>query len=165
MSEPNQIDGGTPESGDCGCTGTTAAPELRKGWGADLPMVLLIAMLGVVVMFGLYHPVIVEGTSMLPQLENEDRLFINQVAYSRLGSLVGESIQRGDVVVFRFPQNLEKSYIKRVIAVPGDVLQIDHGQVFINGAAVPEPYVPARFTDERSISPDDAATGQVFRHG
>ena len=75
----------------------------------------------------LYQPVRVEGTSMLPMLEDQDRLFINKLAY-RVGD-----IQRGDVVVFLYPHDHEKSYIKRVIALPGDTLRIDHGQVYVNG--------------------------------
>ncbi len=92
----------------------------------------------------LYQPVGVEGTSMLPMLEDQDRLFINKLAYR-----VGE-IQRGDVVVFLYPHDHEKSYIKRVIALPGDQLRIDHGEVYVNGARVKEPYVPRQFEDDRS---------------
>jgi signal peptidase I len=81
---------------------------------------------------------------MLPMLEDQDRLFINKMAY-RLGE-----IHRGDVVVFLYPRDHAKSYIKRVIAVPGDDLRIDHGQVYVNGNPVAEKYVPMRFTDDRS---------------
>jgi signal peptidase I len=81
---------------------------------------------------------------MLPMLEDQDRLFINKLAY-RVGD-----IHRGDVVVFLYPHDHEKSYIKRVIALPGDDLKIDHGQVYVNGARVEEQYVPKRFEDDRS---------------
>ena len=64
---------------------------------------------------------------MLPRLEDRDRLFINKFVYHV------EAIERGDVVVFRYPRDPEKSYIKRVIALPGDRLRIDHGQVWVNG--------------------------------
>jgi signal peptidase I len=81
---------------------------------------------------------------MLPRLEDQDRLFITKLAYR-----VGE-IHRGDVVVFLYPHDHEKSYIKRVIALPGDELRIDHGQVYVNGASVEESYVPKLFEDDRS---------------
>ena len=81
---------------------------------------------------------------MLPVLEDQDRLFINKLAYR-----VGE-IHRGDVVVFLYPRDHEKSYIKRVIALPGDDLRIDHGKVFVNGKRLAEGYVPTRFADDRS---------------
>lgn len=110
-------------------------------WLRDL--VVSVVVSAFIIVF-LYQPVRVEGTSMLPMLEDQDRLFINKLAYR-----VGE-IHRGDVVVFLYPHDHEKSYIKRVIAVPGDDLKIDHGQVYVNGEAVKEPYVPQRFVDDRS---------------
>jgi signal peptidase I len=110
-------------------------------WLRDL--VVSVVVSAFIIVF-LYQPVRVEGTSMLPMLEDQDRLFINKLAYR-----VGE-IHRGDVVVFLYPHDHEKSYIKRVIAVPGDDLKIDHGQVYVNGEAVKEPYVPQRFADDRS---------------
>jgi signal peptidase I len=110
-------------------------------WLRDL--VVSVVVSAFIIIF-LYQPVRVEGTSMLPVLEDEDRLVVNKLAYR-----VGE-IHRGDVVVFLYPHDHEKSYIKRVIAGPGDDLKIDHGQVYVNGAPVAEPYVPKRFTDDRS---------------
>ena len=107
-------------------------------------MVVSIAVSTFIIIF-LYQPVRVEGTSMLPMLEDQDRLFINKMAY-RVGD-----IQRGDVVVFLYPHDHQKSYIKRVIAVPGDDLKIDHGHVVVNGRAVAENYVPPRFEDDRSL--------------
>lgn len=122
-----------------------AQQETPKGvmhsWLRDLVVSVIVSAF--IIIF-LYQPVRVEGTSMLPRLEDQDRLFINKMAY-RVGD-----IQRGDVVVFLYPHDHEKSYIKRVIALPGDTLQIDHGQVYVNGKQVAEPYVPARFEDDRS---------------
>ena len=110
-------------------------------WLRDL--VISIVVSAFIIIF-LYQPVRVEGTSMLPRLEDQDRLFINKLAYR-----VGE-IHRGDVVVFLYPHDHEKSYIKRVIALPGDELRIDHGQVYVNRAPVEESYVPKLFEDDRS---------------
>ena len=81
---------------------------------------------------------------MLPVLEDQDRVIINKMAFH-----VGD-IHRGDVVVFHYPRDQTKSYIKRVVALPGDRLRIDHGRLIVNGRFVPEPYVPLRFADERS---------------
>jgi signal peptidase I len=110
-------------------------------WVRDLVVSVVVSTF--IIIF-LYQPVRVEGTSMLPMLEDQDRLFINKLAY-RLGE-----VHRGDVVVFLYPHDHEKSYIKRVIALPGDDLRIDHGQVYVNGNAIDEKYVPLRFTDDRS---------------
>lgn len=116
-----------------------------RAWVRDL--VVSIAVSAFIIVF-LYQPVRVEGTSMLPQLRDQDRLFINKMAYHV------EDIRRGDVVVFLYPRDHSKSYIKRVIALPGDNLRIDHGQVYVNGKAIVEKYVPIRFEDERSL-PDE----------
>jgi signal peptidase I len=114
------------------------------GWHSWLrDLVVSVAISAFIIVF-LYQPVRVEGTSMLPMLEDQDRLFINKVAY-RMGE-----IHRGDVVVFQYPRDHTKSYIKRVIALPGDRLRIDDGQVYVNGERMLEPYVPNRFSDDRS---------------
>ena len=106
---------------------------------------ILSVFVSIFIIVFLYQPVRVEGTSMLPMLEDQDRLFINKMAYR-----VGE-IHRSDVVVFLYPHDHEKSYIKRVIALPGDDLRIDHGRVYVNGKVITEDYVPGRFADDRSM--------------
>ena len=120
-------------------------PEGRalRLWMRD--MVVSIAASFFIITF-LYQPVKVEGTSMLPRLEDKDRLFINKFAYHF------EKIHRGDVVVFYYPRDPEKSYIKRVIALPGDNLRVDEGRVFVNGRRIAEPYVPPMFRDTRSMA-------------
>jgi signal peptidase I len=106
---------------------------------------LLSAAASILIITFLYQPVRVEGTSMLPRLEDEDRLFINKFVYHI------SSIERGDVVVFHYPRDPQKSYIKRVIALPGDRLRIDHGTVWLNGKPLTEPYVPEEFRDSVSM--------------
>ena len=105
---------------------------------------LFSAAASVLIITFLYQPVRVEGTSMLPRLVDQDRLFINKIVYHF------ESIERGDVVVFRYPRNTQVSYIKRIIALPGDTVRIDRGQVYVNDKPLDEPYVPAEFRDARS---------------
>ena len=147
MEEPQQPDEGRTQ--DPAETPTLQAPEGTgvRSWARDLVVSVLVSVF--IILF-LYQPVRVEGTSMLPMLEDQDRLFINKFAYSRLGSMVGDQIHRGDVVVFLYPHDHTKSYIKRVIALPGDDLKIDHGEVYVNGNPIEEKYVPKRFTDDRS---------------
>src|SRR5437016_6337296 len=133
-------------SSDAAAGAESVAPAKPRKSGAHSwvrDLIVSVAVSTFIIIF-LYQPVRVEGTSMLPMLEDQDRLFINKLAYR-----VGE-IHRGDVVVFLYPHDHEKSYIKRVIAGPGDTLKIDHGQVYVNGAPVEEPYVPKRFADDRS---------------
>ncbi|WP_424166117.1 signal peptidase I [Terracidiphilus sp.] len=111
-------------------------------WVRDL---LIAVVASVFMILFLYQPVRVEGTSMLPRLEDHDRLFINKFVYHF------SAIQHGDVVVFHYPRDPEKSYIKRVIAVPGDRLRIDGGDVILNGRRLEEPYVPDEYRDSRSL--------------
>jgi signal peptidase I len=96
---------------------------------------------------------------MLPRLEDHDRLFINKFVYHFA------AIERGDVVVFHYPRDPEKSYIKRVIALPGDRLRIDHGTVWINDKRQGENYVPDEFQDTRSFAEMTIPAGTYFMMG
>ncbi len=136
-----QDPGEKPDIGRPTGRGPVSGKSTVHSWVRDL---VISVMVSAFIIIFLYQPVCVEGTSMLPMLEDQDRLFINKMAYR-----VGE-IHRGDVVVFLYPRDHSKSYIKRVIAVPGDDLRIDHGQVYVNGSQVDEKYVPKRFADDRS---------------
>lgn len=119
----------------------------RKSMGVMLWLrdLLVATIASVLIITFLYQPVRVEGTSMLPRLEDRDRLFINKFVYHIA------AIERGDVVVFRYPRDVEKSYIKRVIALPGDTLRVDLGHVYVNGKLLHEPYVPTEYRDTRSL--------------
>jgi signal peptidase I len=125
----------------------TPAPARKSGgvglWLRDL---FVSAIASVLIITFLYQPVRVEGTSMLPRLEDRDRLFINKFVYHV------SSIKRDDVVVFHYPRDPEKSYIKRVIALPGDRLRIDHGVVYLNDKRLAENYVPEEYRDSRSMA-------------
>ena len=96
---------------------------------------------------------------MAPQLHDQDRLFINKFAYQF------EKIDRDDVVVFYYPRDTQKSYIKRVIGLPGDTIRIVEGDVFVNGKAIAEPYVPERFRDLRSMEEIRVPDGEYFVMG
>jgi signal peptidase I len=111
-----------------------SAAGATLSWFRDLFLSVLIAI--VVILF-LYQPVKVEGTSMMPSLQNDERIFINKFVY-RFGI---SDIGRGDTVVFLYPGDPTKSYIKRVIGTPGDTVEIVDGTVIVNGTALPEPYV------------------------
>jgi len=114
---------------------------LLSAWFRDL--VISLAISAFIIIF-LYQPVKVEGTSMMPGLDDQERIFINKFVY-RL-----EPIERGDIVVFRYPRDPSKSYIKRVIGLAGDRVRIDSGRVYVNGHRLYEPYVPTLYADQRS---------------
>ncbi|WP_446742506.1 signal peptidase I [Silvibacterium acidisoli] len=135
---------------------TSAGKGFVRLWLRDV--LVSIAASFIIITF-LYQPVRVEGTSMQPQLRDQDRLFINKFVYRF------EGISRGDVVVFHYPRDIEKSYIKRVIALPGDSLRIADGTVYVNGKKVDEPYVPGRYRDVRSMPEIIIPKGSFFVMG
>jgi len=113
-------------------------PALLRSWATDL--VIAVAVSAFIILF-LYQPVKVEGSSMQPLLNDQQRVFINKFVYH-----IGP-IERGDIVVFRYPRDPSKSYIKRVIGVAGDRVRVEGGRVFLNGKPLPEPYVPPTYVD------------------
>ena len=117
--------------------------EIRV-WTRDLLIAIGLAL--VIIVF-LYQPVKVEGTSMAPLLSDQERIFINKFVYRF------EPIQRRDVVVFWYPLDHSKSFIKRVIGLPGESVEIRQGIVYVNGHAIDEPYVPAQYEDMSDFGP------------
>jgi signal peptidase I len=117
--------------------------EIRV-WTRDLLIAIGLAL--VIIVF-LYQPVKVEGTSMAPLLSDQERIFINKFVYRF------EPIQRRDVVVFWYPLDHSKSFIKRVIGLPGESVEIRQGIVYVNGRAIDEPYVPAQYEDMSDYGP------------
>ena len=113
-------------------------------WLRDL---LLSVVIAIVVILFLYQPVKVEGTSMMPSLIDQERIFINKFVY-RFG--IGD-IQRGDMVVFHYPTDPTKSYIKRIVGLPGDTVAIEDGIVYINGRRLDESYVPDEYRDRQTL--------------
>ena len=124
-------------------------------WLRDL---LFSVVLAVIVILFLYQPVKVEGTSMMPTLDDQERIFINKFTYR----FHFENINRGDTVVFWFPGDPTKSYIKRVIGVPGDRLEVDSGTVIVNGRPLVEDYVPAEFRDQNSMPAETVPADEFF---
>ena len=124
-----------------------AAPPLRvsSGFGVWLRDLIISLAISAFIIIFLYQPVKVEGTSMMPSLVDQERIFVNKFVY-RL-----EPIERDDIVVFRYPYDPSKSYIKRVIGMAGDRIRIDAGQVYVNGEALDESYVPSEYTDSRTF--------------
>lgn len=137
---------------EAGASSSRLWTDLRL-WIRDILLSLSIA--GVVLVF-LCQPVKVEGTSMLPQLADDQRIFVNKFVY-RI-----DSIERGDVIVFKFPDNPAKSYIKRVVGLPGETVEIRHGAVHIDGGSYAEPYVPPRYRDRSSHAPVTVPAGEYY---
>lgn len=126
---------------------------ILHSWVRDLIFSMLVSFF--IILF-VYQPVKVEGGSMEPGLEDQERIFINKLVYR------WEKIERGDIIVFRYPRDPRKSFIKRVIGIPGDQVRISYGHVYINGKPLEEDYVPAEYADSRSYPMTIIPPGAYF---
>jgi signal peptidase I len=98
----------------------------------------------------------VQGTSMSPELRDGERILVNKFVY-----YFGD-IDRGDVVVFWYPEDPQLSFIKRIVALPGETVEIRSGAVFVNGNLIQEPYVAGANADLRSFPPHEVRPGHFF---
>ena len=101
----------------------------------------------------------VEGHSMAPTLENQDRLIVNKLAY-RLGDP-----QVGDIVMLYYPLNPDKSFVKRVIAEESDTIRIVDGRVYRNDVPIKDDYVPQEFRSHDDWGPEVVPQGYYFVMG
>lgn len=117
----------------------------RRGlWSESLRLFRdIILIISVFVLFGVFvvQPVVVEGTSMVPVLHSGERLLVNKLVYYKFRSFSWGHIERGDIVVFWFPKDPNKSFVKRVIGLPGEMVEIREGRVYINDRQLAEPYI------------------------
>ena len=144
-----------PEAPAAAAPGHSLRNEIRV-WTRDLLIAIGLAL--VIIVF-LYQPVKVEGTSMAPLLSDQERIFINKFVYRF------EAISRGDVVVFWYPLDRSKSFIKRVIGLPGETVEIHQGRLLVNGREVPEPYVPPQYEDLSDFGPVRVPADSYFVMG
>ena len=140
---------------------TPKRPLWRRAWFLT-GMAVVVVALSLIIRFGIIvfiaQPVKFQGTSMEPNLRDGDRLMLNK--------MVGE-LARGDIVAFRYPQDTTKSFIKRIIALPGETISIDpSGVVAINDGELAEPYVnPEWDRSPRRVAKTTLAAGQYFVMG
>jgi signal peptidase I len=138
-----------------------ATPKKRSVVGALMHWLrdlLFSVVLAVIVILFLYQPVKVEGTSMMPTLDDQERIFINKFVYR----FHFEKIDRGDTVVFWFPGDPSKSYIKRVIGMPGDRVEVRDGDVIVNDHTLVEDYVPQEYRDQSEMRATTVGPDEYF---
>ncbi|HHW70012.1 MAG TPA: signal peptidase I [Clostridiales bacterium] len=97
--------------------------------------IIIALVLSIIIKTFIFEVILVDGYSMFPTLHERDRIIVNKLAY-RISTP-----KRGDIVIFRNPGNMKQNYIKRVIGVPGDRIEIRDGTVFVNGEAIQEDYI------------------------
>ena len=109
---------------------------MRRGRFFDYGLVAVVAIaLALVIQAYAIKPYRIPSESMASTLRPGDRVLVNRVVYHL------RHPERGDVLVFRFPRDPSIVFIKRVVGVPGDVLQVREGRLYVNGEHVSEPYV------------------------
>lgn len=131
--------------------------ESRQGlWTESLRLARDIFLIIVVfILFGVFavQPVVVEGSSMLPQLNDGERLLVNKLIYYGIKSVSWGHVSRGDIVVFWYPKEPDKSYVKRVIGLPGETVEVINGKVYIDGAELNEPYLDTEHNQSQQSVP------------
>jgi signal peptidase I len=121
--------------------------ESRQGLWLESMRLLrdIVLIISVFILFGVFiaQPVVVEGTSMLPQLHDGERLLVNKLVYYKIQSVGWGHLERGDIVVFWYPKDPEKSYVKRIIGLPGETVEVREGLILIDNRMLNETYLDA----------------------
>jgi signal peptidase I len=137
----------------CGMLAKYSSRQKARVWTGGLLIAAGIAAVSLVL---IYRPVKIEGSSMNPLLSDHEAIVINRLVCHF------EPIHRGDVVVFRYPLDTTQSFIKRIVGLPGETVQIRQGLVYVNGNRVPEPYVPSQYEDLSDFGPIQVPSGSYF---
>ncbi|MGE5836661.1 MAG: signal peptidase I [Acidobacteriota bacterium] len=101
----------------------------------------------------------VEGQSMVPTLEDQDRLIVNKLAY-RLGEP-----RVGDIVMLYYPEDPSKSFVKRIVAEPGDTIKIVDGRVLRNDVPLADDFIPEKYRDHDNLGPFVLPRGYYYVMG
>jgi signal peptidase I len=114
--------------------------------------VIFAGVIAILIVGFVVQPVRVEGQSMMPKLHDQDRIFVNKFIYP-LREWIGdkEPIKRGDIVVLLYPDDPSKSYIKRVVGLPGEEVNVENGRLYINGEQIDEPYLDQEYLSADSM--------------
>ena len=115
----------------------------EKSWQDTASDWLISIIVAVVLAFGirtfLVEPYMVSGPSMRRTLQNEERLIVNKLVYYT------RDPKKGEIIVFKYPSDTRRDFIKRVIATGGDSIEIRDGKTFVNGEAIDESYIKEPF--------------------
>jgi signal peptidase I len=133
----------------------TRARVLRAAWEFlhDLSVAVLFCFFLIAFVAQAFR---VQGTSMEPLLFDGERIVVNKFIYRF------QAIERGDVVVFWYPRDPSVSFIKRVVGLPGDLVELREGTLVVNGLPVRESYLPDRFHDGDNFPPTEVRKGYYF---
>ena len=137
------------------------AEKKESSLGSEIKDWVISIVIAVVLALFIRHFVVelylVDGPSMRPTLVNSERLVVNKFIYHF------KQPERGDVLVFRYPRDPSRDFIKRVIAVAGDTIEIKDGRVFLNGQLQNEPYILEKTRSSYSLA--TVPEGTIFVMG
>lgn len=138
--------------------GTGARPFFSAAWDLLHDVSITVLFCFFIVTF-VAQPVRVQGASMQPRIEDNERIVVNKFIYRFQG------VARGDVVVFYYPRDPSVSYIKRVIGLPGDRVELKSGAVYVNGLPLDEPYLLPSYRDGYDMPEVTVEKGHYFVMG
>lgn len=144
---------GSPEGGEAREAGKSRPLQSIIDLLHDLAIAVLVCVLLITYVVQAFK---VQGTSMSPELLDGERILVNKFLY-RL-----TDIERGDVVVFWYPDDPELSFIKRVVGLPGETVEVRDGDVYVDGARLDESYVIPNNADHRSFAAQEIRPGHYF---
>lgn len=140
-------------------------PKQNALW-ENVKVVIQALLLAMVIRTVFFQPFTIPSGSMMPTLLVGDYLFVNKFSYGYSkfslpfspnlfsGRILASEPERGDIVVFRLPSNTDIDYIKRVVGLPGDRIQVTNGVLFINGKPVPK-VEDGKFSSDYGMEPGD----------
>ena len=128
--------------------------EEAKDWIVSIATAIVLALIIRTFIVELY---LVDGPSMRPTLQSAERLVVNKFIYRF------REPQRGEILVFQYPRDPRRDFIKRVIAVPGDTIEIKDGQVYVNSQLMNEPYILSKTRGDYPLA--EVPAGHIFVMG
>jgi signal peptidase I len=148
VSEPVRLDPAPPERG------ASASPDFGRRLLHGLSEVLQTLLIAGILFLGINFVsarIRVEGSSMEPSLHDGEFVVVNRLAYRWV------TPQRGDIIVFYYPKDTTRRFIKRIIGLPGDTVSVRQGTVLVDGTVLDEPYIlsPPRYQGSWQVGPDE----------
>jgi signal peptidase I len=140
-------------------TSNIRVAQVKEELVAWVKTLMSAAVYAVLIVTFLFQVARVEGQSMAPTLEDQDRLIVNKLVYR-----IGEP-RRGDIVMLYYPLNPEKSFVKRVIAEEGDTVRIVDGRVYVNDIPLKDDYVASEYRSHDDWGPQVIPEGYDFVMG
>jgi len=133
--------------------------QVRDEFVAWVKTLLSAAVYAILIVTFGFQVARVEGRSMAPTLEDQDRLIVNKLVYR-----IGEP-RRGDIVMLYYPLNPDKSFVKRVIAEENDTVRIVDGRVYVNDVPLHDEYIPEDYRSHDDWGPQIIPEGYYFVMG